>query len=82
MVVFSGHGTSIVGSTRRKMVPFTSSEHLLTDKWYVIGKDVPHEFVPEREDMTVVSFHTCEASELEEIACESGGKRFYEGHDA
>ncbi len=82
MVVVSGRGKSIVDGTRRTMVPFASSEHSLTDKWYVIGQDVPHEVVPEREDMTVVSFHTCDASELEEIACESGGKRLYEGHDA
>lgn len=82
MVVVTGRGKSIVDGTRRTMVPFASSEHSLTDKWYVIGQDVPHEFVPEREDMTVVSFHTCDASELEEIACESDGKRLYEGHDA
>jgi mannose-6-phosphate isomerase-like protein (cupin superfamily) len=82
MIVVAGRGKSIVDGTCRTMVPFASSEHSLTDKWYVIGQDVPHEFVPEREDMTVVSFHTCDASELEEIACESGGKRLYEGHDA
>jgi mannose-6-phosphate isomerase-like protein (cupin superfamily) len=82
MVVVTGRGKSIVDGTRRTIVPFSSSEHSLTDKWYVIGQNVPHEFVPEREDMTVVSFHTCDASELEEIACESGGKRLYEGHDA
>ena len=81
MVVVTGQGTSIVDGTRRTMVSFESSEHSLTDKWYVIGQNLPHEFVPEREDMTVVSFHTCDASELEEIACEGGEKRLYEGHD-
>ena len=50
-----------------------------SDKWYVIGQNVPHEFIPEAENMTVVSFHTCRESELEEIACETGGKRCYEG---
>ena len=29
--------------------------------------------------MVVVSFHTCEASELEEVGCETGEKRLYEG---
>ena len=28
--------------------------------------------------MTVVSFHTCAARELEEIECETGSARFYE----
>jgi hypothetical protein len=28
--------------------------------------------------MVVVSFHTCEASELEEVSCETGEKRLYE----
>ena len=64
------------------MVSFASSEHSLTDKWYVIDQDMPHEFIPEREDMTVVSFHTCDESKLEEVDCESGGKRLYEDHDA
>ena len=34
---------------------------------------------PEGEDMVVVSFHTCEANELEEVSCETGEKRMYEG---
>lgn len=82
MVMVTGQGLSIVGGTRRTMVSFASSENSLVDKWYVIGQDVPHEFIPERVDMTVVSFHTCEASKLEEIACETGGKRLYESSDA
>jgi hypothetical protein len=64
------------------MVPFASKEHSLQDKWYVIPQGEPHEFTPEGEDMTVVSFHTCEAHELEEIACETGGTRIYERPDA
>ncbi len=82
MIVVSGQGTSNIGGTRRTMVPFASAEHSLTDKWHIIEQAVPHEFMPEREDMTVVSFHTCEAGELEEIACDTGGSRLYEGPDA
>ena len=82
MVMVTGQGLSIVGGKRRTMVSFASSENSLADKWYVIGQDVPHEFIPERVDMTVVSFHTCGANALEEIACETGGKRLYEGSDA
>ena len=44
-----------------------------------IGEGVPHEFFPEGEDMVVVSFHTCAAHELEEVACETGESRLYEG---
>jgi len=28
--------------------------------------------------MVVVSFHTCESDELEEISCDSGAARIYE----
>ena len=48
------------------------------EKWYVIGEGVPHEFFPEGEDMAVVSFHTCAAEELEEVASGSGARRIYE----
>jgi hypothetical protein len=29
--------------------------------------------------MTVVSFHTCEEDQLEEVSCDTGEKRLYEG---
>ena len=77
MVMIKGQGTSKVGEKSGRMLGFGSS-NALEDVWYVIGKGVPHEFFPEREDMTVVSFHTCEADKLEEVACETGEKRFYE----
>jgi hypothetical protein len=62
----------------KRMVGFGSSTHSLEDVWLVIGKGVHHEFFPEEEDMIVVSFHTTAASELEEVACETGEKRRYE----
>jgi mannose-6-phosphate isomerase-like protein (cupin superfamily) len=82
MVVVEGQGTSNIGGERRVLVPFRTPGRSLADKWLIIGQGVPHEFIPEREDMTVVSFHTCAASELEEIECKTGGSRLYEGPDA
>jgi len=82
MVLISGQGTSNIDGEQRPMLPFTSPEHSLADKCLVIGQGVPHEFIPEGDDMIVVSFHTCGASELEEINCETGGTRLYERPDA
>ena len=79
MVTLKGQGMSKVAGTYKRMVQFGSSGGSLEEIWYVIGKGVPHEFFPEEEDMVVVSFHTCEANELEEIACGTGEKRLYEG---
>jgi mannose-6-phosphate isomerase-like protein (cupin superfamily) len=81
MVALNGQGRSKVGSLERPMIPFGSDRHSIEEKWYVIGEGVPHEFFPEGEDMTVVSFHTCEPSELEEIAWGSGTSRKYESSD-
>ncbi|MBX2865732.1 MAG: cupin domain-containing protein [Leptolyngbyaceae cyanobacterium MAG.088] len=81
MIVVSGQGTSIVGNERKTM-PSYASANTLADKWYVIDKNVPHEFIPAKANMTVISFHTCNADELEEIVCETGGKRLYEGTNA
>jgi mannose-6-phosphate isomerase-like protein (cupin superfamily) len=78
MVTVKGQGMSKVAGIHKRMVQFGSSTDSLADTWYVIGKGVPHEFFPEEEDVVVVSFHTCEATELEEVACETGEKRLYE----
>jgi hypothetical protein len=78
MVALNGHGRSNVGGVERAMIPFGSARHSIEEKWHVIGEGVPHEFFPEGEDMTVVSFHTCAAAELEEIASGSGARRIYE----
>ena len=78
MVVLNGHGRSNVGGVERTMIPFGSARHSIEGEWHVIGEGIPHEFFPEGEDMTVVSFHTCAAAELEEIASASGARRIYE----
>lgn len=77
MVMIKGQGMSKVAGKHSRLVQFGSNESI-ADKWLVIGKGVPHEFFPEKENMVVVSFHTCEASELEEVDCETGEKRAYE----
>ena len=78
MVMIKGQGTSRVAEKRKRILQFGSA-NAVEDIWYVIDRGVPHEFFPENEDMTVVSFHTCEADQLEEIACETGQTRLYEG---
>jgi hypothetical protein len=79
MVMIEGQGTSKVGGESRRMLQFGSANASLEDIWYVIGEGVPHEFFPADKDVTVVSFHTCEAEQLEEVACDTGEKRKYEG---
>lgn len=81
MVAINGHGRSIIGGVEQLIIPVTSAQHSIEEKWHIIGKEVPHEFFPEGEDMVVVSFHTCESSELEEVAVESGSTRLYEPMD-
>jgi mannose-6-phosphate isomerase-like protein (cupin superfamily) len=78
MVMIEGEGTSKVGASSRQMKRFGESNSSLDDIWYVIPEGVQHEFFPTGRDMVVVSFHTCESDELEEISCDSGATRNYE----
>ena len=68
MVTIKGQGRQQIAGQRKRMV---------LDKFIVIDKNVPHEFFPEDENMVVISFHTCGATELEEIGCDTGEKRVY-----
>lgn len=77
MVMIEGEGTSKVGSISRQMRRFREEGCSLEDMWYVIPEGVPHEFFPEGKDVVVVSFHTCESDELEEISCDSKATRHY-----
>lgn len=77
MATIKGQGMSRVAGETKRLVQFGSGVSP-SDKWVVIDKNVPHEFFPELENMVVVSFHTCEATELEEVGCDSGEKRLYE----
>jgi mannose-6-phosphate isomerase-like protein (cupin superfamily) len=78
MIALNGSGTALIGGTASAIVPYDSPGHSIEEKWQVIDTGVPHEFLPEGEDMAVVSFHTCPAEELEEIDCDSGDSRLYE----
>ena len=78
MATITGQGMSKVAGEYKKLVQF-GTDVSPVDKWVVIDKNVPHEFFPENENMVVISFHTCEAGELEEAGCETGQKRLYEG---
>jgi len=78
MVTIEGEGTSEVGGVSREMKCFGEPGSALEDIWYVIPEGVPHEFFPRGKDVVVVSFHTCEPHELQEISCDSGMMREYE----
>jgi len=78
MVMIEGEGSSNVGGISRQMKRFGVPDGPMTDTWYVIPEGVPHEFLPRDKDVVVVSFHTCNSEELEEISCDSGATRNYE----
>ena len=69
MLMLEGRGRSCVGGQWREL---THAE------WTVIPEGVAHEFFPEGEAMVVMSFHTCAAEDLEEVAVGSGQSRHYE----
>jgi hypothetical protein len=78
MVMTEGEGTSKIAESSRQMKRFGAPDSSLEDIWYVIPEGEPHEFFPKERDMVVISFHTCEAEELQEINCDSGAMRVYE----
>ena len=79
MVMIEGEGTSKVGTISGEMKLFGGEQvGALDETWYVIPENVPHEFFPRGRDVVVVSFHTCDSEELEEISCDSGATRNYE----
>jgi hypothetical protein len=81
MTVVAGAGEAVVSGESRTMVQFQKPAPM-GERWLVIDQNAAHEFVPVGGDMTVVSFHTCGTEELEEIECDTGGLRHYEGSDA
>jgi hypothetical protein len=78
MVMIEGEGKSKVGGSSRQMKRFGDQHRSLDDVWYVIPEGMPHEFFPQGTDVVVLSFHTCESDELQEISCASGVTRAYE----
>lgn len=78
MVMIEGEGASKVGNVSGEMKRFGEQSGALEETWYVIPEGVPHEFFPRGRDVVVVSFHTCDSEELEEISCDLGATRNYE----
>ena len=78
MVMVEGMGESMVGGQSGKMIKFGLPDAPIGEIWYVIDKGIEHEFFPKGQDMVVISFHTCEAHELEEVMCKNGVSRLYE----
>ena len=78
MIVIEGQGESQIADIRKRLIPYSAPDCSLNEKWSVIDQGVPHEFFPVEKDMVVISFHTCEAHELEEVDCQTGKRRFYE----
>jgi mannose-6-phosphate isomerase-like protein (cupin superfamily) len=78
MVMVEGAGRSVVAGQERRMLRFGSAGVAPRDLWYVIDRNVTHEFFPEGEDVVVISFHTCEPDQLVEVAEGSGHVRRYE----
>lgn len=79
MATIKGQGMSKVGGEHKPLVQF-GADTSAAEKWVIIDQNVPHEFFPEKENMVVISFHTCEAGELEEVGCDTGEKRLYESN--
>lgn len=73
MLAISGTGLARVGGMERPILPGPGA----VERWFVIPAGVPHEFLPD-SDITVISFHTCEAEALEEVDCATGSRRHYE----
>ena len=78
MVMVEGAGRSVVAGEERRMQRFGSAGLAPRDLWYVIDRNVTHEFFPEGEDVVVISFHTCAPDELIEVEEGSGHVRRYE----
>ncbi|HSC47373.1 MAG TPA: hypothetical protein VLG68_04750 [Gammaproteobacteria bacterium] len=78
MVVIEGGGRSKVGGGERRMLRYDAAGSTPDERWYVIDKNVPHEFLPEGSDVVVMSFHTCEQDGLVEIEVGAGQSRVYE----
>lgn len=78
MVLVEGRGRARVAGSEAPIVPFGVTGKSPREVWQVIGKGVPHEFLPDGEDMVVISFHTCPPDDLIEIEAGTGHSRHYE----
>jgi hypothetical protein len=77
-VMLNGQGTSKIGLNYQPLRRFSTSSDSLEKTWQVIASGVPHAFLPDSEDMVVISFHTCDADNLDEVSFDTGNRRVYE----
>ncbi len=73
--VIEGDGWAKIGNQEVELQVFNPRD--IQPIWYVIGKNVPHEFVTRDSPVVVISFHTCLADELVEVETKSGSRRLY-----
>lgn len=76
MVVIEGTGKSIVGGHKREMLRHRAPGKRPEDIWYVIDRNITHEFFPRGTDMVVISFHTCATDELLEVGSSGQSRRY------
>lgn len=73
-VVLEGQGKAKIGWQWKDLTLFDPDK---IESWCIIDKNMPHEFFPRKQDMTVLSFHTCSSHELLEIKISGGKERTY-----
>ncbi len=77
MTMIEGKGRAHIGGIWSE-IELYDKESVTEDYWVVIDQGVPHEFFPEKMDMVVISFHTCEDKDLIEIDAKSQRSRAYQ----
>jgi hypothetical protein len=73
--MIEGEGRAIVDGVNRELKSFNTARD--TERWIVIGENIPHKFFPGKEGLVVISFHTCLDNELREIEVDSKRQRLY-----
>jgi hypothetical protein len=76
-VMIEGKGKVRIGDWMKELEKFKPYISSGNDIWYIIDKNIPHEFFPQEEDMVVISFHTCASKDLIEIKCANHKTRKY-----
>jgi len=73
--IVEGGGTIRIGEEQKEIQIF---DPVRRQAWYVIRKDVPHQFITGDRTNVVLSFHTVPPNELVEVETSTGRSRFYE----
>lgn len=73
-IMIEGQGKAKIGHQWKDLNLFDPDK---IESWCIIDKNMPHEFYPRKQDMAVLSFHTCSSHELLEIKAKGGKERTY-----